>query len=76
MHPKPLRLFFAALLLVPSMMFASSHREAPLITEDPTMDNTDVYVFRSPDAPVVLRSHSRVTRPQLKGESLQVLEPT
>jgi hypothetical protein len=32
-------------------MFASSHREAPLITEDPTMDNTDVYVFRSPDAP-------------------------
>ncbi len=31
--------------------FASSHREAPLITEDPTMDNTDVYVFRSPDAP-------------------------
>ena len=32
-------------------LFASSHREAPLITEDPTMDNTDVYVFRSPDAP-------------------------
>jgi len=31
--------------------FASSHREAPLITEDPTMDNTDVYVFRSPDNP-------------------------
>lgn len=51
MHPKPLKLFFAALLLVPSLMFASSHREAPLITEDPTMDNTDVYVFRSPDAP-------------------------
>ena len=51
MHPKPVKLFFAALLLVPSMMFASSHREAPLITEDPTMDNTDVYVFKSPDAP-------------------------
>jgi hypothetical protein len=32
-------------------LFASSHREAPLITEDPTMDNTDVYVFRSPDNP-------------------------
>lgn len=31
--------------------FASSHREAPLIIEDPTMDNTDVYMFRSPDAP-------------------------
>lgn len=40
-----------AALLFPILMFASSHREAPLITEDPTMDNTDVYVFRSPDAP-------------------------
>jgi Domain of unknown function (DUF4331) len=38
-------------LLVPILTFASSHREAPLIAEDPTMDNTDVYVFRSPDAP-------------------------
>jgi len=38
-------------LLFPILTFASSHREAPLITEDPTMDNTDVYVFRSPDAP-------------------------
>lgn len=28
---------------------ASSHREAPLIKEDPSVDNTDVYVFRSPD---------------------------
>jgi hypothetical protein len=38
-------------LLCPILTSASSHREAPLITEDPTMDNTDVYVFRSPDAP-------------------------
>ena len=30
---------------------ASSHREAPLISEDPTADNTDVYAFRSPDKP-------------------------
>jgi hypothetical protein len=30
---------------------ASSHREAPLIAGDPQVDNTDVYVFRSPDAP-------------------------
>jgi Domain of unknown function (DUF4331) len=30
---------------------ASSHREAPLIAEDPTADNTDVYAFRSPDKP-------------------------
>ncbi len=30
---------------------ASSHREAPLIANDPTADNTDVYAFRSPDNP-------------------------
>ncbi len=34
---------------------ASSHREAPLIANDPLADNTDVYAFRSPDNP------SRVT---------------
>ena len=28
---------------------ASSHREAPLISEDPSADNTDTYAFRSPD---------------------------
>lgn len=28
---------------------ASSHREAPLISNDPLADNTDVYAFRSPD---------------------------
>lgn len=28
---------------------ASSHREAPLIADDPLADNTDLYVFRSPD---------------------------
>jgi hypothetical protein len=30
---------------------ASSHREAPLIAEDPSADNTDTYAFRSPDRP-------------------------
>jgi Domain of unknown function (DUF4331) len=30
---------------------ASSHREAPLITEDPVADNTDTYAFIAPDAP-------------------------
>jgi len=29
--------------------WASSHREAPLISSDPQADNTDLYVFRSPD---------------------------
>ena len=30
---------------------ASSHREAPLIAEDPSADTTDLYAFRSVDAP-------------------------
>lgn len=30
---------------------ASSHREAPLIADDPLADNTDLYAFRSPDTP-------------------------
>src|SRR6186997_400877 len=29
--------------------YSSSHREAPLISNDPLADNTDLYVFRSPD---------------------------
>ena len=32
----------------PSTANASSHREAPLISEDPSADNTDLYAFRSP----------------------------
>ena len=35
----------------PSDARASSHREAPLIGDDPSADNTDVYAFVSPDAP-------------------------
>ena len=34
-----------------SLALASSHREAPAISKDPTADNTDVYAFRSPDKP-------------------------
>jgi hypothetical protein len=43
----------AALLggLVPGSAGASSHREAPLIAADPTVDNTDLYAFVSPDRP-------------------------
>jgi hypothetical protein len=40
--------------LAPSSSKASSHREAPLISEDPTADNTDLYAFRSPDDPSTL----------------------
>ncbi|HST00186.1 MAG TPA: DUF4331 family protein, partial [Usitatibacter sp.] len=45
-----LGLAFAA-TLVASSALASSHREAPGISKDPTADNTDVYAFVSPDKP-------------------------
>ena len=35
----------------PEASRASSHREAPLISNDPAADNTDLYAFVSPDAP-------------------------
>jgi hypothetical protein len=35
----------------PAAATASSHREAPLIAQDPTADNTDLYAFVSPDKP-------------------------
>jgi hypothetical protein len=41
----------AAALRAPDDGTASSHREAPLISEDPAADITDVYAFRSPDKP-------------------------
>src|SRR2546422_1659747 len=42
-----------ALLLSPAVRTAgaSSHREAPLISQDPNADNTDLYAFVSPDRP-------------------------
>ncbi|MCC6413257.1 MAG: DUF4331 domain-containing protein, partial [Saprospiraceae bacterium] len=41
----------ALLWLCHPALFASSHREAPLISYDPQADNTDLYAFRSPDNP-------------------------
>lgn len=40
-----------AAALAPGAAFASSHREAPLISGTPQYDNTDVYAFVSPDKP-------------------------
>ena len=37
--------------VIPYGASASSHREAPLIADDPLADNTDLYAFRSPDDP-------------------------
>jgi uncharacterized protein DUF4331 len=44
----------AAAALVASLVFGSSHREAPGILKDPTADNTDVYAFTAKDAPGAL----------------------
>ncbi|GAB4000856.1 hypothetical protein GCM10028807_55120 [Spirosoma daeguense] len=38
-------------MLLAVVSYASSHREAPLISNDPLADNTDVYAFKSPDDP-------------------------
>ncbi|HJQ85328.1 MAG TPA: DUF4331 domain-containing protein [Candidatus Binatia bacterium] len=50
---RPIRRSLAVLLLAAgaSTALASSHREAPLISQDPNADNTDVYAFVSPDRP-------------------------
>jgi hypothetical protein len=40
----------AALVIAVPLGSGSSHREAPLISMDPTGDNTDVYAFTAPDA--------------------------
>ena len=42
-------LFLGGALVAPPPSEASSHREAPLIADDPLADNTDVYAFRSGD---------------------------
>src|SRR4051794_26550759 len=44
-----LRLPLAIITCVLSvLLMSSSHREAPLISDDPLADNTDLYAFRSP----------------------------
>ncbi len=42
-------LTIGALVLLGLPVLASSHREAPLIADDPLADNVDVYAFRSPN---------------------------
>ncbi|MDQ3431927.1 MAG: DUF4331 domain-containing protein [Actinomycetota bacterium] len=46
-----LALSLALLLSLVVVGGASSHREAPLISEDPSADNTDVWAFVAPDEP-------------------------
>ncbi len=47
-------LLCAILLFFAFSLSASSHREAPLIANDPLADNTDLYAFRSPDNPEMI----------------------
>lgn len=42
---------FAPAFFAPVSVEASSHREAPLISQDPVADATDLYAFVSPDRP-------------------------
>jgi Domain of unknown function (DUF4331) len=42
-------LFIAFFGINSNYLDASSHREAPMISDDPLADNTDLYAFRSPD---------------------------
>ena len=58
---KAFYLSMAAAMLIGSSLIsasqdtqASSHREAPLISRDPSADNTDTYAFISPDRPDAL----------------------
>ncbi|MCU0346426.1 MAG: DUF4331 family protein [Saprospiraceae bacterium] len=46
---------------------ASSHREAPLIADDPLADNVDVYAFRSPERPqniILIATYNPLQLPQ------------
>lgn len=40
-----------AVISLSAILMSSSHREAPLIANDPLADNTDLYAFRSPENP-------------------------
>lgn len=53
LDPCRFRRALLCLLLLPCALssLASSHREAPLISNDPLADNTDLYAFKSPDDP-------------------------
>jgi hypothetical protein len=51
LHAAALLLAATAIALTTVSGSASSHREAPLISQDPLADNTDVYAFVSPAIP-------------------------
>ena len=48
---KSLMMTALCFIISAASIYASSHREAPLISNDPLADNVDLYAFRSPDDP-------------------------
>jgi hypothetical protein len=55
------------LAVLSGMIMSSSHREAPLISNDPQADNTDLYAFRSPTDPnkiVIIANYIPAQLPQ------------
>ncbi|MBP7155256.1 MAG: DUF4331 family protein [Flavobacteriales bacterium] len=64
---RTLSLLAAGALFTMNSVFPSSHREAPLIANDPLADNTDVYAFRSPDDPnsiIIIANYVPMQLPQ------------
>jgi Domain of unknown function (DUF4331) len=61
------KLFLATMLVSTALLSrASSHREAPLIANDPLADNTDLYAFKSPTNPnkiIIIASYIPVQLP-------------
>ncbi len=59
--------FIMAIVITGSLMAkASSHREAPLIANDPLADNTDLYAFKNPNDPnkiIIIASYIPVQLP-------------
>ena len=51
---------FCCATLFAATSFAASHRDAPLIANDPTADNTDFYMFRSWTDPSKVPSEFKV----------------
>ena len=57
----------AMVVVVSVVLMSSSHREAPMIADDPYADNTDLYAFRSPDNPgkiVIIANYVPAELPQ------------
>src|SRR5512135_2330105 len=56
----------ALIALAPTGALASSHREAPAISQDPTADNTDLYAWVTPtthDKLIVLANYIPLEEP-------------